>query len=296
LAEQAARVESLLWRVAELEPFAAEAPEKEETLRRQEEEIAGHMAMHAENGERIRSLQNHVIELQATTVPTEHFDRIIGEHQDEIRRQAQEHQQRIGELQQMLAIKDDEIAQHVAVRYSQAGMVSSLEARVTELEGATERVIALEKLLSERDSEIKELLAAHSELQTEMQSWRTHALELEPVAERTPKLEATIREQAAELQRLRDAIGDKDGQLTFLQERLSAISSRLMAHQHRLQQVEPLAARTPELEKQLEERERSARESIKSLEEQHYLELTRLKVNSAQRIRRFRQSLNGFKH
>ncbi len=64
LSEQASRVETLLWRVAELEPFAAEAPRLQESLRRLESQIAGHVTLNAAHSEHIRSLASRVTELE----------------------------------------------------------------------------------------------------------------------------------------------------------------------------------------------------------------------------------------
>jgi chromosome segregation ATPase len=335
LSEQAARLESLLWRVAELEPFAAEAPQKEEALRRQESEIAGHMAMHAENASRIWALQNQLDELQSTSVPS-----------DELNRALAEYQQRLADLEHSLSMKEQEIAEHVAVRYDQLSLLNALEARVDELEAAARQVPALEQALADRESEhraaiqtllrdreeqlsavrndllqshmesldianqhikgleqsiadrdieIRALLSVHGDTQREAEAARNEllALRLETESQRAEhasakarlaELESALSQQTAEIQQLRDLNNDKEGQLTFLHERLGSLSSRLAAHQQRLLQLEPLAARTPEVE-----------EKLKSMESRHQAELTRLKVNSAQRIRRFRQSLNTFK-
>jgi chromosome segregation ATPase len=292
LAQQAARVESLLWRVAELEPFAAEAPEKEEGLRRQESEIAGHMAMHSENAERIRSLQAHIAELQAATIPSTELKRIVAEHQTELKSLTETHSRQLAELKQAVSMKDDEISEHVSARYDQINLLNSLQARIVELEAATQKMKALEQQLTERDTEVRALLAAHSDAQkrvdaalAEGETWKTRAAELEPLANKAPDLESALLEHAAQLQQLKDQNSDKDGQLTFLQERLSAVSS-LLATQH--QQL-------TQLDQTLTEREQAAHQQIKALEDHHTTELTRLKVNSAQRLRRLRQSITTFK-
>lgn len=397
LAEQGARLESLLWRVAELEPFAAEAPQKEEALRRQESEIAGHMAMHAENASQLRSLQSQLEELQATTIPADELKKIMAEHQAAMQGLVADHQQRLKEMEQAVSMKEQEIAEHVSVRHDQTDKLNELRARVAELEAATERVKvlehamaeresehqaavqglvqdhqkhldavradlqqlhaaeletvtqraqaleqaladrenehraalegarraheeqlsavqndllhshmttldianerikALEKSLSDRDLEIRAMLSVHSDMQREMEATRQDLQTLRAEAEsqrvenakwkeRIAELEATLSQQTAELKQQKELNNDKDGQLTFLHERLGAVSSRLAAHQQRLLQLEPLAARAPEMEQQL-----------KTLETKHHEELTRLKVNSAQRIRRFRQSIHTFK-
>jgi chromosome segregation ATPase len=218
LAEQAARVESLLWHVAELEPFAAQAPQKDEELRRQEAEIAGHMAMHSENAERIRSLQNHIVELQASTVPAEQFQKAVAEHT-----------QRLSDLEKALASKEGEIAEHLSARAAEAQRVEHLEAnlqaRTAELELAASRLATLEKLLTERDTEISGLLAAHSDMHREMETWKAQATQLEPIAALVPELH----------------------------------------------------------------------DKLLALEQLHQGEVNRLKVNSAQRIRRLRQSITNFK-
>jgi len=379
LSEQAARLESLLWRVAELEPFAAEAPQKEEILRRQEAEIAGHMAMHAENSSQLRLLQNQVEELQATTIPADELKKIMAEHQSAMQGLMLDHQQRVSELEQAVSMKEEEIAEHVAVRYEQAGTLNDLRERVAELEAAaerarvleqalgdresehraalqdllrdreeqlnlvrsdlqethaaaletagqrireleqaladgqsehreqltslrddllrshmesldiaTQRMKALEQSLSDRDIEIRALLSVHSDMQRELQALRDEAEgrrgEMTDSKARLAELETVLSRQTAELKQQKELNSDKDGQLTFLNERLGSVSSRLAAHQQRLLQLEPLAARAPEMEQKL-----------KTLETKHQADLTRLKVNSAQRIRRFRQSLNTFK-
>jgi chromosome segregation ATPase len=377
LSEQAARLESLLWRVAELEPFAAEAPQKEEILRRQEAEIAGHMAVHDENASQIRLLQSQMEELQATT---------IAEHQAALQGLLIDHQQRVSELEHAISMKEEEIAEHVSVRYEQAAELGGLQTRVAELEAAaerareleqsladreiehqiavhdllqnheeklnalrsdlqeahaaaletagqrvreleqsladlamehrqqlgavrdellhshmqtleiaTQRMKVLEQSLSDRDIEIRALLSVHSDMQREMEATRRELQAVRAEAEsqlgevanskaRLAELEAALSQQTKELKQQKELNHDKDGQLTFLHERLGSVSSRLAAHQQRLLQLEPLAARAPEMEQRL-----------KTMETKHHADLTRLKVNSAQRIRRFRQSLNTFK-
>jgi len=386
LSEQAARLESLLWRVAELEPFAAEAPQKDEVLRRQESEIAGHVAMHAENASQLRLLREQLEELQATTIPGDELKKIMAEHQAAMQGLVLDHQQRVSELEHAIFMKEEEMAEHVAARHEQADQLNGLQARVAELEAAagraaaleeslaeresehraevqrllrdreeqlaavrsdlqqahaaaleaagqrieeleqalagrenehreqlaalqnellgshmesldiaSQRINALEKSLSDRDIEIRALLSVHSDTQREMEGTRRELEALRVEAERQrgenaqwqermAELEATLSRQSAELQQQKELNHDKDGQLTFLHERLGSVSSRLAAHQQRLLQLEPLAARAPEMEQQL-----------KTLETKHHHELTRLKVNSAQRIRRFRQSINTLK-
>ena len=56
MSDQVARVESLLWRVAELEPFAGAAHKLEQEVQRKDAEIAGHLAMHHENAEELRKV------------------------------------------------------------------------------------------------------------------------------------------------------------------------------------------------------------------------------------------------
>jgi chromosome segregation ATPase len=342
LAEQAARLESLLWRVAELEPFAAEAPQKEEALRRQEAEIAGHLAVHSENANRLQALESQLEQLQLSTVPAAELNRLAAEHQAGMQSLAAEHQQRVSDLEQALSMKEVEIGEHVSARYDQINLLNSLQARISELEAATEGMKALEQRLTERereheaavqnllqahqqhvdelhrahaaalesageqvkatqqsvaerDIEIRALLAVHADTQREMESVRNELQAQRSQSEarlaevgawktRADEAEAALSKLTAELQSQLELNSDKDGQLTFLHERLASVSSRLTAHQQRLLQLEPLAARTPEVEQKL-----------KDLESRHHTELTRLKVNSAQRIRRFRQSINTFK-
>jgi len=198
--------------------------------------------------------------------------------------------QRIEELEQALAGRENEHREQLAALQNEL-----LGSHMESLDIASQRINALEKSLSDRDIEIRALLSVHSDTQREMEGTRRELEALRVEAERQrgenaqwqermAELEATLSRQSAELQQQKELNHDKDGQLTFLHERLGSVSSRLAAHQQRLLQLEPLAARAPEMEQQL-----------KTLETKHHHELTRLKVNSAQRIRRLRQSINTLK-
>ncbi len=401
LADQAARVESLLWRVAELEPFSSDSSQKDDLLQRQESEIAGHMAMHAENTDRIRALQKQLSEVRANSVPLEELQAIMEEHQAQVQKISRDHEQRLAEMRETLSQRDQEISEHVSARYGQANAMNGTLARLAELEAQAQRFDSLEKELKDRTSEIQRLVSMHSQAQREAQSWKSRAAELQPLASQVPELQAlaarvpdlqalasrvpdlqslsdrvpdlqnALTSQALELRQLKEAHADKEGQLMFLQERLGVLSNRLAAQQQQLQQLEPLAARASELEKaftereqqltfhqqqlssyqerlnqleplaakaselekvatereqqltfhqqqlssyqerlnQLEplaaktaelersnaEREQQWRDNLKSMEERHQADLSRLKANSAQRIRRLRQSITGFK-
>ena len=413
LSGQVARVESLLWRVAELEPFAAAAPRMEEDLRRQESEIAGHVAMHSESSDHIRELLNRVAELELQSAQAAEVRETLAAREGDMQRMAQEHAAQIGwkeaeiahhlaatqslearvaeqeagnqrmaqdqatrldSLHAELAAKDGDIARHIAERNELAARVSdreaamerlaqeqaaqrqamqlaleakdqelaqrtaayhalegqaaerdasgerrmqemasqmqalrtaleekdkdiaqhvtaryALEKRVAGLDAATAKVIEGERLLAGRDAEIRGLIAAHGDTQREMQSWQ----------ERSTQLDRALAEQSGEVQRLTQANDDKDGQMLYLQsqleERLRAVSEQLSATQQRLQELEPLAAKAPEAEQKLALQEDEARQQMQAIEERHQTELTRLKFNSAQRIRRIRQSINNFK-
>jgi DNA repair exonuclease SbcCD ATPase subunit len=252
LQEQIARIESLLWRVAELEPFEAATLKLEEDVRRQASEIAGHLAMHADNAEHIAELLKRNAELEAA-------------------------QQAADELHKELASKDEQIAAHLQFQTSQLKLIQDLQAQISRLEDVIQRAASLQKLLADRDAEIRALLSAHSDTRLEMQNWQSQAARL-------PQLEAILSQRDVELQRLQEANYDKDGQLMFLQERLNALSGRLAAQQQRLLQLEPLATQ-----------EDAARNQLQALEERHQADITRVKVNSAQRLRRLRQSIAAFR-
>jgi chromosome segregation ATPase len=226
--EQVTRTESLLWRVAELEPFAAAAARMEENLRRQEAEITAQMAMHAEGVEKLRSLER---------LTADHASQSAG-------------------LKELLARKDGVIAERSAT------------------------VSALEKSLAGQTSEIRSLSSAQGAMRREVETWKDRARQWEQLASKLPELENVLRERDAQIVRLKDARDDKDKQLTLLEERLTALSERMADYQQRLVELEPLAAQTSALEEKLAQRE---------------AELTRLKVSSAQRIRRIRQSITNFK-
>jgi chromosome segregation ATPase len=104
LAEQVARVERLLWRVAELEPFATTVPRLEETLRLKDAEILMLAAGQAERDAHIRTLLGRMTELEPLA-------------------------NRIAELKDLLSSRENELAQHTA-RYS------TLEAGFAEREKA----------------------------------------------------------------------------------------------------------------------------------------------------------------
>lgn len=211
LDEQLAQVETLLWRVAELEPYAAAMPQMEDDLRRQEAEIAGHVAMHTESSEHIRSLLNRVAQLEPAAA-------------------------KAGELAQELARRSetiDSLASRVAGLESER---FGLEAKLSAQEAGLSRAKQLEQALSQRDAEIRGLLAAHADFESEL---------------------LAVKSQVAEL--------------------------------------ESLAAKAPEAERKLARLEEETRRQIDTLEMRHQAERTRLKMNSAQRLRRLRQSIANYK-
>lgn len=464
LQEQVARIESLLWRVAELEPFAAGAARMEEHLKRQESEIAGHMAMHSENAEQIRGLQIRIVQFESDAskidaltaemnLQVEEYarklesakqnlaaaERSLSEHdvasaeqirilenriaglesdnsktealtaeiqsqaeeyarelqstrqnlaaaekqiqglqnriaeleahnsqseilKAEVQRQADEkakelnaanqalaaaekrlsdhdlasaeqirkseqriaeleelaagvtaesatlkqrldqytaelqsltenHASQIADLQQTLRQRDDEVAAQKATHQEHENLIVGLRAHISELELTAQKVAALEKALIDRDTEIRGLLSAHGDMHREMQGWKDHSAKLQPVANQVPVLESILSDRESEIARLKQADSEKDSQLTSMVERLNAVSARLAWHQQRLQELEPLAAKVPELNR----REEESLGHFKMLEEKHQTELMRLKVNSAQRLRRLRQGITGFK-
>lgn len=242
LQEQVSRIESLLWRVAELEPFAATAPQLEEDLKRQESEIAGHLAMHAENQERIRTLE-----------------------------------------QQAAA----------AGQHTQA--LSDAQSRISELESSLAKLSALEKTLAERDAENRGLLAAHADMQREMQNWKDYSAQLQPLVSKLPSLESTLSDREAEVERLKKAHAEHESRLKALQQDHAQLTQQIDEHQQRLAQLEPLAAKLPDAEQRLTQQKLDAAAKLQSLEEKHQTEITQLKVNSAQRLRKLRQSITNFK-
>jgi chromosome segregation ATPase len=352
LREQVTRIESLLWRVAELEPFAPAAAKLEEDLRRQESEISGHMAVHAENADRLLALQHRIADLQSESA---------GQAAERFRLD-ERHAQQVSEWQQSLMQKDALLAEQVSADAQRAETISAFEARVSELEAALQRAAALseegsaawaqqaqllselqarlselgtaeqraaaltttlserdaevqrlteqharelaelqeslaqrlgllaehltsiarlERSVADREAEVRGLLSAHDELHHELQGWKERATQLEPVANRVAHLEGRLKEREAEVSRLNRAQRDMDGQLA--------------AHRQRLLELEPLAAQVPVVEQRLAQREAESRSQLNELAERHQTELTRLKVNSAQRIRRLMRSVTSFK-
>jgi chromosome segregation ATPase len=397
LNEQVTRIESLLWRVAELEPFAAAVPQMDEDLRRHQSEIAGHMAMHTESSERIRALQNRVAELEAETASADELKRALAEHQAEMDRLRQAHAREVAEATQAMQRKDTLLADFAVAREQQAGRVAALQGQVADLQSAVEHAAALEKTLADRNLEFDTLRQEHNsqsgdlrqalaqkedllasqratneklharihELEASVQhvkvleeslrdrdadleklrqeharqigEWQqTVAQKVSLLSERTAavsNLEAQIAELQAAVQRAsfleeslnnretelltlqqahaaaRDSLSERDAEVNefhqrhaqqsarvaSLQQQLAEISSSLSIHQQRLAELEPVAAKAPAMEQQLAEREAESRSQLEALAERHQTELTRLKVNSAQRIRRLRQSITNFK-
>jgi hypothetical protein len=260
LAEQAARVETLLWRVAELEPFAAAAPRLEQDLRRQESEIAGHVAMHAESSDHIRSLLNRIAELELEAAKIPDLQRQMAERQTELENQAKTNASALTQLHAALKQKDSEIVNQLA------------------------RVVEREQALAASGAKLQGSISAHADLQREMQDWKRRVLELQQQAAKTAELEQAVKELGVEIQRLNGRVNDKDGQLTFMQEQLAKRTEHLEAAQQRVRLLEPLAEQLPEVRRQ-----------AVLQEERHKSDLTQLKVNSAHRIRRLRRGITNFK-
>lgn len=188
LAEQATRVEALLWRVAELEPFATEAPGLHDSLARLESEVAGHLTQHAENAERIRSLINRVAELE-------------------------------GELQTTPDNRDEEIASYQAAVQDQARQLAEFKAAYDalmereaqlrlQLDAPETGIHALENRIATLSAEARQTRDAldrtHAELQRlpvltqELNSAQQYVSELEPKAQLLAQAEAKVAQSEKE--------------------------------------------------------------------------------------------------
>jgi chromosome segregation ATPase len=131
LAEQVARVERLLWRVAELEPFAATVTKLEETVRAKDAEILTLAAGQAERDAHIRTILGRMTELEPLT-------------------------NSVAELKELVSNRENELAQHTA-RYSM------LETSFAERE---KTISDLHAAQAERDRELAALRQRLAELET----------------------------------------------------------------------------------------------------------------------------------
>jgi len=295
LVEQVAQTESLLWRVAELEPFSLAMPRMEDDLRRQESEIAGHVAMHTESSDHIRSLLNRVAELEADSARAAELQYALAERDGELHRLAESH---AAEREEHEASIEHHRAALLTAEREHSDVVSALQDRVSGLEQESRRAAELEQLLTARDSEIRGLFSAIGDIQSESAALRIRIQELAPLADRTPQLQQTLTEQTHQIQVLQDSINNHQQQVKALQQALSDHASEIQRLQtahadkdiqveslsQRLSELEPVAAQAPELKHQLA-----------ALAERHQAERARMTVNSAQRIRRLRQSITTFK-
>ena len=268
LQEQVSRIETLLWRVAELQPFADAAPQMEEDLKRQESEIVGHVAMHSEHAEQIAGFEKRIAELESSLQKAAGTEKALhereAEHAGKMQTLAAEHARKVAELEQSLSVK---------------------QAAADDLE----------KALAEREKENRGLLAAHSDMHREMKGWKDYSAQLQPLVSKLPSLESLLSEREAEVAKLKDAHKAKDGELKLLRARMGVLADQLEAYQQHLAEIEPLAAKVPEMEQQLSRREEESRIQTEALAAKHREELTRLKVNSGQRLRRLRQGMTSFK-
>jgi chromosome segregation ATPase len=243
-------------------------------------------------------LQSRIREVEILLQNAAVREQSLSERVAELQRLTQDYAGQIAEFQQLVAQKEKEIAEHAATRSEQTNRISALQTHVAELEIAEKRIATLEKTLSERETEIGGLFSAHGDMQREMQGWKDYAAQLQPMVSQIPSLENLLNEREAEISRLNEVQKEQDEQLKYLQQRVDVSSARVTAHQERIQELEPLAARVPLMEQQLLEREEESRNQVqasKDLEERHQAEITRLKLNSAQRLRRLRQGITNFK-
>ena len=258
-------------REAHIEQRDARMAELQRELDRLTDEHTAHAAMQAESSDQIRSLSNRLAEQESESSGRTHeLQRMVAAREAHI----DQRDARMTELQAELNRRVSELAEHrealVTARRDHSSAISDLEARLSIFQAESRRALDLEKQLVDRSSEIRGFSAAYSDLQSELLSWKSRTAELEPLAAKAMELEKELSGHALEIRQLREKHSQQDARLADLRQRLV--------------ELEPLAARLPEAEQKLALQE-----------ERHQADRSQLKVNSAMRIRRLRQSITTFK-
>jgi chromosome segregation ATPase len=149
-----------------------------------------------------------------------------------------------------------------------AELKTQLQARETELErhklAQARELDAAHARVQEVENALKEKESAHAESRQELAALaRQHAADLEAFSARAGSLESELQQKQTALEELESAHAEK-----------AAVIESLQAQ---LQELAPLP------------------EQLQDLTEKHQTDLTRLKVSSAQRIRKLRQGITSFK-
>jgi chromosome segregation ATPase len=296
LADQAARVESLLWRVAELEPFADAAPRLEEELRRQESEIAGHLAMHSESSDHIRTLLNRVAELESESARE-------AELETELKRKIGEYEGRLAQLYQSLETRELEIqglagkAQEIQqAQAEQAAEIKRLADANTDKDSRLKwmsldyeaQSAEFQRVLEQKDWEIKSLAEARAEQAGYVAGLEARITALDEQARWVDDLEKLLTSKDAEFRRLSAAHADLRNEVQTWQNRALELEKALeQAQGDKTSELTSLNQRLAELEERLT----SSQHALASQEQRHQAEVARLRMSLAQRVRRLRQSL-----
>jgi chromosome segregation ATPase len=307
LAAQAAQVESLLWQLAELEPFAAAVPQLEEELRRRQAAIAGHEAMQAENADHVRGLLNRVAELESELIKAAEGNKAHAEREAALRKTLADGQaalqsavsgrdterRRNAELAQLLARKEAELSSQAAARAQREKYISELQARISSVEAATAKVLDLERARSQQDAEMQRLIASLEDKDAQSKQLKQrHEIQLAELHQLLDgkdldiqgheavraELENMLTGKDLEIHRLSAANLDKDAQLVSLKDRLSALEADLASTRERLTL-------------QAEQSRNELRTQLESLQTRHQFELARVRATLAHRLRRVSQGL-----
>jgi chromosome segregation ATPase len=233
----------------------------------------------------------------------------------------------VAELQESLQSKDSQLMEQVA-------RGERLLWRVTELESFANRLPELEKALSAKDAQVAELAAEAAERDSHIRTLLRRMTELEPLSERLGDLKTQLQASETELEQHKLAQArDLDAAHARMQEVEDALKAKDSAHsdaqrqlaelvRQRAADLEAFSARAGSLERELEQKQAALAElesahaekaavieslqarvqelaplpeQLQDLTEKHQTDLTRLKVSSAQRIRKLRQGITGFK-
>jgi chromosome segregation ATPase len=233
----------------------------------------------------------------------------------------------VAELQQSLVSRDSQLMEQVA-------RGERLLWRVTELESFANRVPELETALSAKDAQIVELTGEGAERDSHIRTLLRRMTELEPLSQQVAELKAQLQGRETELEQHKLAQArELDEARARMQEVEAALREKDSAHAESRQQLAELAsqrtadleafsARAASLESELRQKQAALAEvesahaekaamveslqaqvrelaplpeQLQDLTEKHQSDLTRLKVSSAQRIRKLRQGITSFK-
>jgi chromosome segregation ATPase len=196
---------------------------------------------------------------------------------------------RLPELEKALGAKDAHIAELAGEAAERDSHIRTLLRRLTELEPLSDRLTELKTQLQARETELEqhklaqaqELDEAHARMQQVEDGLKAKESEN---AETRQQLAELVRQRAADLEAFSARAGSLERELEQKQAALAELES---AHAEKAAVIESLQAKLQELA--------PLPEQLQDLTEKHQTDLTRLKVSSAQRIRKLRQGITGFK-